>query len=96
VIRQEVNSVGVDLNALKLKTHKQRVLDFVAGLGPISAANILNHLKQKDYFESRDELLREGILRKNIYENCAGFLFIGEAFENKKSPLDYSRIHPKR
>lgn len=81
-----VNLVGVDLN-----TASKHLLNYVSGLGPKLAANIVAYRQQKGTFASRKELMKVPLLGEKAYEQCAGFLRIRGAAH----PLDESAVHPE-
>jgi len=81
-----VNAVGVEVN-----TASPHLLNYVSGLGPQLAKNIVEHRKQNGPFRSRKELLNVKRLGEKAYEQCAGFLRI----RNGSNPLDASAVHPE-
>ncbi|WP_320171060.1 Tex family protein [Maridesulfovibrio sp.] len=87
VVESCVNMVGVELN-----TASARLLQFVSGLGPVLAANIIRHRDENGPFMSRRDLLKVARLGPKAYEQCAGFLRISGA----KNPLDATAVHPER
>ena len=82
-----VNSVGVNLN-----TASSHLLQYVSGLGPALAKNIVDYRKENGAFTSRAQLKKVPRLGPAAYEQCAGFLRIPGA----KNPLDNSAVHPER
>lgn len=81
-----VNSVGVNLN-----TASQHLLQYVSGLGPALAKNIIDYRRENGAFESRAQLKKVPRLGPSAFEQCAGFLRIPDA----KNPLDNSAVHPE-
>ncbi len=81
-----VNSVGVNLN-----TASRHLLQYVSGLGPALAGNIVDYRRENGAFASRAQLLKVPRLGPAAYEQCAGFLRIPGA----KNPLDNSAVHPE-
>ena len=81
-----VNAVGVNLN-----TSGKYLLQYVSGIGPILAENIVQYRNENGGFQSRKELLKVARLGPKAFEQCAGFLRI----ENSKNPLDASGVHPE-
>ena len=81
-----VNSVGVNLN-----TASQHLLQYVSGLGPVLAKNIVDYRRENGAFESRAQLKKVPRLGPSAFEQCAGFLRIPDA----KNPLDNSAVHPE-
>ncbi len=82
-----VNRVGVDVN-----TASPELLAHVSGLGPVLAANIVEHRRENGPFADRRGLLKVKRLGPKAFEQCAGFLRI----HGGKNPLDGSAIHPER
>ena len=82
-----VNQVGVDLN-----TASSHLLQYVSGLGPSLAKNIVEYRKEHGAFTSRAQLKKVPRLGPAAYQQCAGFLRIPGA----KNPLDNSAVHPER
>jgi uncharacterized protein len=82
-----VNLVGVNLN-----TASSHLLNFVSGLGPVLAQNIIEYRKEKGPFASREELKKVPRLGPKAFEQSAGFLRIPGA----ANPLDSSAVHPER
>ena len=81
-----VNSVGVNLN-----TASTHLLQYVSGLGPTLAKNIVDYRRENGLFESRAQLKKVPRLGLSAFQQCAGFLRIPEA----KNPLDNSAVHPE-
>jgi uncharacterized protein len=82
-----VNAVGINLN-----TASKHLLNYVSGLGPVLAQNIVQYRADNGAFKSRAELKKVARLGDKAYEQCAGFLRIREA----KNPLDNTAVHPER
>ena len=81
-----VNLVGVNLN-----TASSHLLQYVSGLGPTLAKNIVDYRKEHGPFASRDQLKKVPRLGPSAFQQCAGFLRIPGA----KNPLDNSAVHPE-
>jgi len=81
-----VNAVGVNVN-----TASQHLLQYVSGLGPTLAKNIVEYRKENGAFTSRSQLKNVPRLGPAAYVQCAGFLRI----PNAKNPLDNSAVHPE-
>ena len=81
-----VNLVGVDLN-----TASSHLLQYVSGLGPALAKNIVDYRREHGAFTSRAQLKKVPRLGPAAYQQCAGFLRIPGA----KNPLDNSAVHPE-
>lgn len=82
-----VNQVGVNLN-----TASKWLLQYVSGLGPQLAANIVEYREKNGPFSSREELKSVPRMGPKAFEQCAGFLRIPDA----KNPLDNSAVHPEK
>jgi uncharacterized protein len=87
VVESCVNLVGVNLN-----TASSHLLNFVSGLGPMLAQNIVEYRKANGPFSSRNELKKVPRLGPKAFEQSAGFLRIAGA----ENPLDTSAVHPER
>lgn len=81
-----VNLVGVNLN-----TASKHLLNYISGLGPQLAQNIVDYRAANGAFTSRKDLLNVPRLGAKAYEQCAGFLRIPDA----ENPLDGTAVHPE-
>ena len=81
-----VNSVGINLN-----TASTRLLQYVSGLGPTLAANIIDYRDTHGPFEDRKSLKNVPRLGEKAYEQASGFLRI----RSGKNPLDNTGVHPE-
>jgi len=81
-----VNQVGVNLN-----TASSHLLQYVSGLGPSLAKNIVDYRRENGAFASRAQLKKVPRLGPTAFQQCAGFLRIPGA----KNPLDNSAVHPE-
>ena len=81
-----VNTVGVDLN-----TASPYLLQYVSGIGPVLAENIISYRSEIGGFTSRRQLMQVPRLGAKAFEQCAGFLRIRGA----ANPLDNSAVHPE-
>ena len=81
-----VNGVGVEVN-----TASRQLLNYVSGLGPTLARNIVEYRDRNGPFCSRQELLDVPRLGPKVFEQAAGFLRIRDA----GNPLDRSAVHPE-
>ena len=81
-----VNQVGVNLN-----TASSHLLQYVSGLGPALAKNIVDYRREHGPFTSRSQLKKVPRLGPAAFQQCAGFLRIAGA----KNPLDNSAVHPE-
>ena len=81
-----VNAVGVEVN-----TASKHLLNYVSGLGPQLAGNIVAYRDENGAFTSREQLKEVKRMGDKAYEQCAGFLRISNAL----NPLDKSAVHPE-
>lgn len=86
VVESCVNKVGVDLN-----TASKHLLNYVSGLGPQLAKNIVEYRSENGAFTSRKQLMKVPRMGAKTFEQSAGFLRIRGA----KNPLDYTAVHPE-
>ncbi|MCH5164047.1 MAG: RNA-binding transcriptional accessory protein [Clostridiales bacterium] len=86
VVEDCVNKVGVDLN-----TASAALLQYISGVTPTIAKNIVSYREKNGRFVSRAQLLKVDKLGAKAYQQCAGFLRIsgGENF------LDATSVHPE-
>ena len=82
-----VNAVGINAN-----TASPHLLQYVSGLGPALAQNIVNFRADIGGFTNRKQLLKVPRMGAKAYEQAAGFLRIKSGDE----PLDDTGIHPER
>lgn len=87
VVESCVNMVGVELNTASIS-----LLQYVSGIGPAIAKNIVAYRKQHGLFKERDELLKVPQFSTKVFEQAAGFLRIADG----KVALDRTGIHPER
>ena len=86
VVEACVNNVGVDLNMAT-----PSLLNYIAGINPSIAANIVAYREENGKFKSRKELLKVKRLGQKAFEQCAGFLRVAES----KEILDNTSVHPE-
>lgn len=87
VVSNCVNAIGVNLN-----TASPWLLQYVSGIGPGLAKNIVKYREEKGAFSSRKDLLAVPRLGQKAFEQSAGFLRIRQT----SNPLDRSSVHPER
>jgi Transcriptional accessory protein len=85
-VENSVNLVGVNLN-----TASKHLLNYISGLGPQLAQNIVDYRAANGAFSSRKQLLDVPRLGSKAFEQCAGFLRIPGA----ENPLDNTAVHPE-
>ncbi|PIE71225.1 MAG: RNA-binding transcriptional accessory protein [Deltaproteobacteria bacterium] len=81
-----VNAVGVDVNTASVK-----LLQYVSGIGPRLAKNIIAFREASGPFKSRQHLKAVPRLGPKAFEQSAGFLRI----PGSPNPLDRSAVHPE-
>ena len=81
-----VNGVGVDVN-----TASYTLLQYIAGLTPTIAKNIVSYRNENGPFTSKAQLKKVKGLWPKAYEQAVGFLRIVDG----KEPLDATGIHPE-
>ena len=87
VVESAVNFVGVDVN-----TASKHLLQYVSGISPALAANIVQYRLQNGPFKTREAFKKVPLMGPRSFEQCAGFLKIPDA----ENPLDNSSVHPER
>lgn len=86
VVESAVNHVGVDLN-----TASPSLLSYVSGVNSTIAKNIVKFREENGKFVNRKQLQKVPRLGAKAYEQCVGFMRIGEG----DNPLDNTPIHPE-
>lgn len=86
VVEDCVNSVGVDLN-----TASPSLLQYISGITPTIARNIVACRREKGKFSNRKQLLEVSMLGPKAFEQCAGFLRIPDG----DNVLDNTAVHPE-
>ncbi|MCL6588343.1 MAG: RNA-binding transcriptional accessory protein [Firmicutes bacterium] len=86
VVESAVNYVGVDLN-----TASSSLLQYVAGLQPSVAKNIVAFRDENGKFKSREQLKKVKRLGEQAFIQAAGFLRIAAPDD----PLDATSVHPE-
>ena len=86
VVESCVNHVGVELN-----TASPSLLNYVSGISPAVAKNIIAYRDEHGAFSNRKELLKVSRLGPAAFTQCAGFLRIAQAV----NPLDNTSVHPE-
>src|SRR5690606_15582068 len=72
-------------------TASKELLQYVSGLSPALARNIVEYRNQNGPFPSRDALMKVPRLGEKVFEQAAGFLRIHQG----GNPLDASAVHPE-
>jgi uncharacterized protein len=86
VVESCVNVVGVDLN-----TASASLLQYVAGLKPAVAKNIVAWRNEHGKFSRRDQLKEIPRLGAQTYIQCAGFIRLPDGV----NPLENTPVHPE-
>ncbi|ACL19444.1 uncharacterized protein DesLBE_1985 [Desulfitobacterium sp. LBE] len=86
VVESAVNAVGVDLN-----TASPSLLQYVAGLKPTIAKNIVAFRESNGKFQKREQLKKVPRLGEQTFVQCAGFIRIPEG----ANPLENTPVHPE-
>ena len=86
VVESCVNVVGVDLN-----TASASLLQYVAGLKPAVAKNIVAWRDEYGKFSRRDQLKKIPRLGAQSYIQCAGFIRLPDGI----NPLENTPVHPE-
>ncbi len=82
-----VNSIGINVN-----TASEKLLTYIAGIGPSLAKKITDAREDCGGFKSRNELKKVKGFGDKTFEQSAGFLRILKPAH----PLDNSAVHPER
>ncbi|GAB7350079.1 hypothetical protein MBLNU459_g0746t1 [Dothideomycetes sp. NU459] len=100
---ETVNLIGVDLNEAIADPYSGNLLQYVAGLGPRKAQQLIKvaNINGGD-ITTRDELVGDPDRNKRpavggkIFENCASFLYlVYDDTEPESDYLDNTRVHPE-
>ena len=86
VVSSAVNQVGVELN-----TASKELLQYVSGLGPVLAENIIQYRNENGAFKNRNELKKVTRFGAKVFEQAAGFIRIADS----DNPLDNTAVHPE-
>lgn len=86
VVESCVNQVGVDLN-----TASSSLLQYVAGIGPAIAKNVVEYREKNGLFKNRDSLKEISHFSSKVFEQSVGFLRV----QSGDNPLDGTGIHPE-
>lgn len=86
VVESCVNTVGVDLNTASVS-----LLQYVAGLKPVVAKNIVAWREGHGKFKKRQELKQIPRLGEQTFIQCAGFIRLPEG----ENPLENTPVHPE-
>jgi len=81
-----VNSVGVELN-----TASKELLQYVSGIGPVLAQNIIDYRKEHGVFKSKNELKKVKRFGEHAFQQSAGFLRVNDSL----NILDRTSVHPE-
>lgn len=88
----QVVSICVNLVGINLNTAGKHLLQYISGLGPTLAENIVAYRRENGSFHAIKDLLKVPRMGAKVFEQSAGFLRI----RNAKNPLDNTGVHPER
>ncbi|HOB19553.1 MAG TPA: Tex family protein [Candidatus Atribacteria bacterium] len=86
IVEYCVNNVGVELNTASVS-----LLQYVSGISPSIAKNIVAYRETRGRFTSREQLLEVKMLGPKAFEQSAGFLRISDG----DNILDNTGVHPE-
>ena len=86
VVINAVNKIGINVN-----TASKHVLNYVSGLGPTLAQNIVDFRAEHHGIHSKASLMKVPRMGAKSFEQAAGFLRI----KNGDNPLDNTGVHPE-
>ncbi len=86
VVSSAVNQVGVELN-----TASKELLQYVSGLGPVLAENIIKYRNENGAFKNRNDLKNIARFGAKVFEQATGFIRIADS----ENPLDNTAVHPE-
>ncbi|XXG50559.1 hypothetical protein AAC387_Pa02g4549 [Persea americana] len=100
VMIDATNQVGVDINLAASHEWHFAPLQFVSGLGPRKASALQRALVRAGVVFSRKEIPMNGIIKKKVFINAAGFMRVCRSGLATTSShiidlLDDTRIHPE-
>lgn len=87
VVESCVNQVGVNIN-----TASESLLQYVSGIGPAIAKNIVKYRQDHGLFKDREELNKVANFGSKVFQQASGFLRIPDSAK----VLDRTGIHPER
>ncbi|XP_055716104.1 S1 RNA-binding domain-containing protein 1 isoform X2 [Phlebotomus papatasi] len=91
IVVECVSFVGVDVN-----TASESLLQFVAGLTPARAKNIIEYRQKHGSIGSREELKKVKLIGEKSFTQCAGFIRVDPRTSGKvNDPLDGTWVHPE-
>lgn len=86
VVSSAVNQVGVELN-----TASKELLQYVSGLGPVLADNIIKYRNENGAFKNRNEMKKVARFGPKVFEQAAGFIRVNSSI----NVLDKTAVHPE-
>jgi len=102
-----VNDIGIDINKIIDHPHLHKKLEFICGLGPRKAQDIVLMIQKKGRLMIRSELNLRGLSNsKSVFANCVGFIKVCtetstlneedlEETDERIDLRDLTRIHPE-
>lgn len=95
VMVETVNAVGVDINQALAHDHVAPMLQFLCGMGPRKATDLVQKLGKFKQV-ARDDLRADGNVGERVYRNLAGFVWIAPNRARRDvHALENTRIHPE-
>ncbi|MDO6737255.1 Tex family protein [Wenyingzhuangia sp. 2_MG-2023] len=85
IVEKCVNKIGVQLN-----TASKYLLQYISGIGPSLAKNIVDYRTKNGKFTNLKQLKKVPRLGDKAFEQCAGFLRL-----EGEQPLDNTGVHPE-
>ncbi|KAF9581645.1 Transcription elongation factor spt6, partial [Lunasporangiospora selenospora] len=90
-----INSVGVDINEVVASPYKAHMLQYICGLGPRKAQNLIKNIESDDHngasIDKRHDLVIRELLTWKIFMNSCSFLRVRTNMNG--NVLDDTRIH---
>ncbi|KAK8798758.1 hypothetical protein WA158_007842 [Blastocystis sp. Blastoise] len=86
---------GIFINQVISQKYKQDILQFLPGLGPRKARQLIQYLQTVEYLSSREDL-KDSVLTEKVYRDCIGFILLDHitTYNSSSNPFDYLLIHP--
>lgn len=90
--------VGIKINEAVRNTHYSQCLQYIAGLGPRKANNLIKSIESNGgALIRRDDLILKEFVARVVFMNCAPFIEIPvpNRYDKEIDLLDATRIHPE-
>ena len=79
------NEVGLMLNLSSQRDFLNGPIQFICGLGPRKATNLMYELKKRGRFISRAAISKKQVLGATVYKNAIGFIRINRMLDRPSS-----------